>query len=1068
MLSGHVLDISVLRSILQRWLTMKPNAALCFIFAGLALALPLAARGDFTLSRRWAVIALIPALIGLLTLSEYFFGWKLGVDIFPIDDGLASAGTAEALRMAPESAICFILLSISLIVSSTPNCAHIRTMASAFCSLLVLFLAISSLVTYLSPILGVFGWMGLTVMSADSAILLALLGAACLLLTWKQKSFAWELGKTATAGFALGMAILIVIGLTGIRSQHQVSETNQRLAQSESNYATAADILASTAQYQSHVLRFLLTGDRVFLSAGRGAAEHARLLLEELNQGRADNPAETGLYARFESRVRELLDWARETADDSRSGRSERSRQQLILDGNELLAQLALDFTQMESEHKTTIADLKRQSEQVRQKSFLVTSLGMLVSVGLFGAALLRVNHLVSERQSVQNELRERELQYRTLADSGQALIWTAGTDGLCNYFNKVWLDFTGRPLASELGSGWAEGVHPDDFQACLDVYRGAFERRERFSMDYRLRRNDGEYRWIQDDGCPRFDTQGQFIGYIGYCLDITERKLANEILQESDQRFRKLLNEISTVAVQCYDADLTTLYWNDASESFYGYAASEAIGSKLTDLIIPPEMIEPVRDAVAGMIESKRSIAAEELSLMRKDGSRIDVISSHAVVSVAGKKPELFCVDVDISHRKRIEAELKGYRDHLEDLVASRTAQLAEAKNAAESASRAKSSFLANMSHEIRTPMNAIIGLTHLLRKDAANANAQDKLGKINEAAKHLLGIINNILDLSKIEAGYLDLVESEFSPAGIVDNVLAMMHDRATMQGLHLSRAIDHSVPLVLVGDSMRLSQILINFVGNAIKFSDRGEIAVHLQVAEEDDQSVLLRIGVRDQGIGLTSEQQVQIFNAFVQADASTTRKYGGTGLGLAISRHLARKMGGEVGVESLPGAGSTFWFSARLRKTSTASSEPESQPEKVALENVIKARFSGRLILLAEDDPVSREVALELLGLAGLVVDAVGDGVQAVERVRGTEYAIVLMDVQMPGMGGVQAAQAIRQLPGRQTRPFILAMTSNVFADDRQACLEAGMNDHIGKPVDPDVLYATLLRWLENAD
>jgi len=232
--------------------------------------------------------------------------------------------------------------------------------------------------------------------------------------------------------------------------------------------------------------------------------------------------------------------------------------------------------------------------------------------------------------------------------------------------------------------------------------------------------------------------------------------------------------------------------------------------------------------------------------------------------------------VDIDISHRKQIESELEKYRDHLEELVGNRTAELAEAKDIAESANRAKTTFLANMSHEIRTPMNAIIGLTYRLQKDIADPRSKDKLARIGEAAQHLLGVINNILDLPKIEADRLSIEEKEFSPTRIVVNTLTMLNERATAKGLRLSRAIDSSVPASLLGDSLRLTQILINFVGNAIKFSERGKIAIRMRVAEEDELSVLLRVEVRDQGIGLSAEQQAQIFKAFAQEDNSSTRK------------------------------------------------------------------------------------------------------------------------------------------------------------------------------------------------
>ena len=456
-------------------------------------------------------------------------------------------------------------------------------------------------------------------------------------------------------------------------------------------------------------------------------------------------------------------------------------------------------------------------------------------------------------------------------------------------------------------------------------------------------------------------------------------------------------------------------------------------------------------------MSSSQQPFDSEYRILRRNDGAERWLHSAGQFASDGnGNMRSIFGTSQDITEKKRDQAELESYRRQLEALVSERTEQLIRAKEDAEAANRAKSSFLANMSHEIRTPMNAILGLTHLAQRSNTDPEQQQRLTKVADAADHLMHIINDVLDLSRIEANKLTLDETDFSLNQLCHAACDLVSQRAEARDLPIGCRIDPALPTSVRGDPLRLQQILQNFLSNAVKFTEQGRINARIDLVRHEVDNLLIRCEVTDTGIGIAPEKQARLFQPFEQGDTSTTRRYGGTGLGLAISRRLVEAMHGEIGVISQPGKGSTFWFTAYLKPAQpnilTAEKHPQnndSPPE-------------GH-ILLVEDNPVNAEVAHDLLTHAGFTVDLVTDGKQAVERAGQGHYDLVLMDMQMPVMGGLEATRRIRQLPGWGKIP-ILAMTANAFNDDRETCLAAGMNDHVAKPVAPEILFATLTRWL----
>ena len=532
-------------------------------------------------------------------------------------------------------------------------------------------------------------------------------------------------------------------------------------------------------------------------------------------------------------------------------------------------------------------------------------------------------------------------------------------------------------------------------------------------------------------------------------------------------ERFLRTIFDTSDGAIFFVDPSGRITHANERMAAMWGYPLAELIGAEYVMLVHPDER-EISRQRMNKLIDSELPFVRNQREYLRKDGSVFwGFLCGRQLRDERNQFIGLVGLIADVSEQKIALTEVELYRNHLEELVHERTAELLIAKERAEGASRAKSTFLANMSHEIRTPMNAIIGLTHLLRRDQLTPQQADRMGKIAGAADHLLSILNDILDISKIESGKLTLENAPFRVVDLVEHLISLNAERAEAKGLSF-RTLFSELPPLLIGDRLRLSQALLNYLSNAIKFTEQGSITLRASIIAEDKSGLLARFEVKDSGIGIDQETASRLFKSFEQADNSTTRKYGGTGLGLAITRRLAELMGGEVGVESQPGSGSTFWMTARFTRATPDSlllNTPTLTPAGVALEAQLRTpHYAGLRILLAEDNLLNQEIALEILHeVAGLNLTLAENGLVAVNLAKAEKFDLILLDLLMPEMNGLTAASEIRALPGYAETP-IIAMSANAFAEDRAACDAVGMNDYVPKPVNPDQLFNTLLKWL----
>ena len=584
---------------------------------------------------------------------------------------------------------------------------------------------------------------------------------------------------------------------------------------------------------------------------------------------------------------------------------------------------------------------------------------------------------------------------------------------------------------------------HVDDRAEIQRLVERALKTGEGYTFKLRLVGVDEVERVVAAEGAVEKDATGRVIALFGVLQDVTEREALLRAAQTNERRYRLLAENTGDVITRV-KMDGSSKYISPAIQQLLGWTFEEMSGQS-TDYVHPEDR-HLVLGAIGRAVKSGESTRLEHRAV-HKNGHTIWVeCTFKALRDEHGHVDDVVVVIRDITQRKALEAEVL------------------EAKETAVAAARVKSEFLANMSHELRTPLTSVIGFSGLLQaSEHLPAEERVYVERIATASEALLGVINDILDYSKLEADAIEMDPEPFDTRALVDGAAAIIESQCSAKGLTLNVVVAADTPERLTGDKGRLRQVMLNFLSNAAKFTARGAVTVKVGGRPQADGGWRIRVEVTDTGIGIPSEKIGELFRRFTQADASTTRVYGGTGLGLAISRRLIELMGGEVGVESAPGAGSTFWFEAPL-----AAATEEDVTAREETDRARKDALRGR-VLMADDAAANRELVSAILRNLGLEIDTVADGAEAVHAAHSGLYDLVLMDVHMPVMDGLTATREIRRMQAQGERRIpILALTANVQADQVTRCLEAGMDGHLAKPIQITELAAALSWWLKEAE
>lgn len=644
-------------------------------------------------------------------------------------------------------------------------------------------------------------------------------------------------------------------------------------------------------------------------------------------------------------------------------------------------------------------------------------------------------------RKKAVDAVAQSEKRFYTLTEVSPVGIYRTDLTGATTYVNQRWTQIVGISFDQAMGSGWYIAIHPEDRIKLYNEWTKVVRNRKRSVLEYRFIKPDGSIVWVIGQATPETNTENEIIGFIGTITDITERKEAEDKFVKTSKKMEAIIEAIPDMMFEI-DLEGNIFNYHSSNHDLLLMPPSLFINKKIDEVL--PEDAASVCLSALKEANEKGFSRGKQYSLQLGTSKFWFELSLAPMKEDERKEQHFIVISRDVTEQNKMNQEIQ------------------KAKELAEAANKSKTDFLANMSHEIRTPLNGIIGFTSLLMESKLDNIQKEYMLTINESAATLMDIVNDILDFSKIEAGKLELKIEEINLLALINQIISLFQYQASQKQIELKLHIDENVPRFLFTDSLRLKQIIINLIGNAIKFTQKGKIELEVKtVLPFEEGFVNLSFSVKDTGIGIQPKNQDKIFHSFVQEDNSISRQFGGTGLGLAISNQLLSLMNSKLELESTYGEGSRFYFIIRLKKSDNQNQLTFQTKEGAIMQNI----FGVKKVLIVEDNKINMFLAKTFITKIipeSIIIEA-RDGDEAIEQYKTQHPDIILMDIQMPNKNGFEATYEIRRIEQDRFTP-IIALTAGIFVEEKEECLKSGMNDYITKPINISDLEAIMFKWL----